>query len=95
MGSVTIAFTLDSEHDADLLAWLDKHGKRQRSAAIREALRRGVGGADITLADVYQEMRAIRRQLRAGAVVQAPAEDRQEETAEEAEIRAKLTQLGS
>ena len=39
MSSVTISFVLDSERDSVLLGWLKTHGKRGRSAAIREALR--------------------------------------------------------
>jgi len=70
MATVNRSFTLDEERDADILKLLDSAGPRQRSALVREALRRY---AEDRKSGVYEEMyracrEAVRREL-AGRLV--------------------------
>lgn len=79
MAKVVISFTLDPEEDAAILQWLKRYDRRQRSAAIRRALRDHLTGG-VTLGDVYQAVkdleRALERKLKAGVTVQdTPADD--------------------
>jgi hypothetical protein len=72
MPKTTVSFSLDTHTDRDLLTWLSRQDNR--SAAIRTALRGHLdGGRGISLADVYQEIRALRRRLETG-VLTTPAE---------------------
>jgi hypothetical protein len=63
---VTKSVSFDAEADADLLRWLDH--QENASAAIREALRRGIAGG-VTLADVHATLSRIERRLEHGIVV--------------------------
>ena len=71
---VTLPVTLDSERDRDILAALA--GERNRSAAVRQALREHYsGGHTVTLADILRELQAIPKggcALRRAGVVAAP-----------------------
>ena len=69
MATVTVSFTLDDQVDYEVVQWLARLPKRQKSAAIREALRRHLQGQGITLCDIYQAVREIDRKLASGAVV--------------------------
>ena len=69
MATVTVSFSLDDQKDREVVLWLARLPKRQKSAAIREALRRHLQGQGITLCDVYQAVREIDRKLASGAVV--------------------------
>lgn len=86
----TIAFTLDTEEDRDILRWLER--QRNRSAAIREALRRHVSGG-VTLGDVYQAVKDLERKLRSGMVVAASSSDDGEDWEEPPEVVAALEAL--
>jgi len=95
MASLTVSFTVDSERDADLVAWMDKQEARQKSAAIREALRAGIVGGSVTLADVAQDLRQIKRMLKSGVVMQADQADTgNAEDPEAAAVADKLAGLG-
>ena len=62
MASMTISFTLDDKTDRDILRWLNSQPKKQRSKAIREALRAHIGYGGVTLGDVYEAIQDLRRQ---------------------------------
>jgi len=95
MATLTVSFSLDTESDADLAAWLDKHDRRARSAAIREKLRAGIHQNSSSLADVLAELREIKRMLRSGAVAQAmPADAGQDDDPASAAVKGKLANLG-
>jgi len=94
-----ITFSLDTDADADLIRWLESQPERGRSAAIRDALRQGIGqGNDVTLTEVYQAVQDLR-----ALVVQAPAirqgatgqeQTGQQDAAEPADLAAALDGLG-
>jgi hypothetical protein len=67
MGKQVVSFTLDSEGDRDLVAWLAR--QENRSAAIRAAIRDHLDRGGVTLGDVYQAVRALERKIEAGGVV--------------------------
>lgn len=84
----TISFTLDTERDRDLLRWLNGLPKRERSKAIREALRTNLGRGGVTLDDVYQAVLALRQ---SGMVV---ADSRDVADDEPPDIVGNLDRLG-
>lgn len=86
---VTVTFSLDSEHDRDLLQWLDGLPWRERSAAIRAALRRDLS-SEVQLADVLAAVHDLGARLQWGAV--APTEETA--TDEPPEAAAALDELG-
>jgi hypothetical protein len=94
MATQTVSFSLDPERDADLAAWLDKHDRRARSAAIREKLRAGIRQSSFSMADVLAELREIKRMLRSGAVAVSPAEAGQDDDQAGAAVKGKLADLG-
>lgn len=94
MPTITVSFSLDTERDADLAAWLEKHDKRARSTAIREKLRAGIRQNSLSLADVFAELREIKRLLRSGAIAQAIPADVERDDPAAAEVKGKLTNLG-
>ncbi len=69
MATVTVSFTLDDQADREIVQWLACLPKRQKSAAIREALRGHLQGQGVTLSDIYQAVQEIDRKLATGAVV--------------------------
>jgi hypothetical protein len=74
--TVTVSFTLDPTEDRDLLRWLEKLPRGQKSAAIRAMLRAGLGQGGVTLGDVYQAVKTLERKIQVGAVVtEGPAVD--------------------
>ncbi|MCP4288702.1 MAG: hypothetical protein GY792_30480 [Gammaproteobacteria bacterium] len=83
----TISFTLDTETDSDILHWYNSFMKRERSKAIRTALRENLGQSDITLMDVYQAVLALKRSGIVASNEQLPAD-------EPADIVNTLDQLG-
>lgn len=93
MATETVSFSLDPERDADLVAWLDKHDRRARSAAIREKLRAGIRQDGPSLADVLAELREIKRMLRSGAQA-VPADAGQDDDPAAAAVKGKLANLG-
>ena len=68
MASVTLAFSADTDKDADIIAWWE--GLENRSATMREAIRAHRATAGLSLADVMNELDAIKRLLRSGVIVQ-------------------------
>jgi len=92
MAKTTVTFSLDTDTDRDLLHWLEGLPRRGRSEAIRAALR-GHLTSGVTLGDVYQELRELRRKLEAGAVVMA-GEGTGSDIEEPADAAAALDNLG-
>ena len=71
------SFTLDSQRDAALLAWLD--AQANSSETVRAALRAYYNESQVTLADVYRAVQAVEQRLAdgvaVGALATAPVED--------------------
>lgn len=67
MAKVTLAFSCDSERDADIVAWAEKQDNL--SAALRAAVRASWLQNGLTLGDVLNELGEVKRLLRAGVVV--------------------------
>ena len=65
------SFTLDSQRDAALLAWLD--AQANSSETVRAALRAYYNESQVTLADVYRAVQAVEQRLADGVAVAAPA----------------------
>ena len=65
------SFTLDSQRDAALLAWLD--AQANSSETVRAALRAYYDAAQVTLADVYRAVQAVEQRLADGVAVAVPA----------------------
>lgn len=85
----TVTFSLDTETDRDLIRWLDRQQGRQRSAAIRAALRAGVGRQEVTIADVLAAIEGLRA---SGVVVAAPVAAAADD--EPADVAVALDRLG-
>ena len=64
-------FTLDTQRDAALLAWLD--AQDNQSETVRAALRNLYDASQVTLADVYRAVQAVEQRLMDGVAVVAPA----------------------
>ena len=64
------SFTLDSQRDAALLAWLDVQANS--SETVRAALRAYYDESLVTLADVYRAVQAVEQRLANGVAVVAP-----------------------
>ncbi len=64
MAKVTLSFTINTDTDQDLLDWYDAIGSREKSKAIRAALRTHISETayhDVTLRDIYQAIQALGR----------------------------------
>ena len=94
MATLTVSFSLDTERDADLAAWLAKHSKRARSAAIRERLRAGIHQNSLSLVDVLAELREIKRLLRSGTLIGNIPTDVERDDPATAAVKGKLANLG-
>jgi hypothetical protein len=64
-------FTLDTQRDATLLAWLD--AQDNQSETVRAALRNLYDASQVTLADVYRAVQAVEQRLADGVAVVAPS----------------------
>jgi len=64
-------FTLDTQRDATLLAWLD--AQDNQSETVRAALRNLYDASQVTLVDVYRAVQAVEQRLADGVAVAAPA----------------------
>jgi len=84
------SFSLDTERDAALIAWLDQ--KDNVSEAIRAALRDHCGSPQITLADVCCAIGRLSERLDSLNSNAAPI--RAETTHESPELAANLDRLG-
>ena len=97
MTKVTISFTLDSERDRRILRHLEGLHRGEKSAAIRHALAMQMGGARVTLGDVYQAVKDLERKV-ANSIVVAQDDSRegpvQEAVDEPADVAANLDSLG-
>ena len=78
MAKISKGFSLDTEKDADLIAFLDD--QENASETVRKALRALMlvhGGP--THGDIMQELGEIKRALRAGVTIVTPDDDREQE----------------
>lgn len=96
MASVTYSFSLDAQKDRRIIRWLDGLPRGEKSKAIRDALDAHLGGAGVTLGDVYQAIKDLERRVGGGFVlVQAgQAGSGQAFTEEPADVAANLDGLG-
>lgn len=94
---VMVSVSFDAESDRDLLRWLGKLEKGQRSAAIRGAIRDHLGRGGVSLGDVYQAVVRVERRLE-GAVIGDQGTggqgDKEREWEEPPEAAAALNALG-
>jgi hypothetical protein len=91
MAKRVLSFTLDSEADRDLIRWLDR--QKNRSAAIRDAIRDHLGRGGVTIDDVYRAVRALDRKIQAGIVVADASQRSVEDWDEPPEAAAALDAL--
>jgi len=63
-------FSLDTQRDAALLAWLD--AQDNLSETVRVALRNHYDASQVTLADVYRAVQAVEQRLADGVTLGAP-----------------------
>jgi len=93
MAKRTVAFSLDTETDADILGWLD--AQRNRSEAIREVLRAAIVPTPaLDLAAIRQVVDAALREHLQGLILtdgDAPAANGA--TGEDPELAARLDEL--
>ena len=64
-------FSLDTQRDAALLAWLDTQDNL--SETVRVALRNHYDASQVTLADVYHAVQAVEQRLADGVTLGTPA----------------------
>lgn len=83
---VTVSF--DTNLDRDLLDWLNSLPKGVRSATIRQTLRAGLTGSDVTLSDVYRAVEALAHKFGNGVVAAPTVPD------EPPDVAANLDSLG-
>jgi hypothetical protein len=69
MAKMTVSFTIDDATDKDIARWLKQFGRGERSEAIRDTLRTGLGRGGVTLGDVYQAVKGLERKLSSGAAI--------------------------
>ena len=84
------SFTLDSQRDAALLAWLD--AQVNSSETVRAALRAYYDESLVTLADVYRAVQAVEQRLADGITLGPPAPHPQ--LAEDPDLADALDNLG-
>ncbi len=85
------SFSLHTERDAELLAWLD--GQPNASDAIRAALRGYSSASAITLEEVYSAIKGLEAHINSGPwLAQVGASPRP--PAEDPDLAAQLDQLG-
>jgi hypothetical protein len=94
MAKITVSFAVDSDKDGDLVRWLDGVPRGKRSEAIREALRAHLGRGGVTLADVYQAVKALERKVGSGVVVTSTDLPGQGEPDAPPDVLAALDSLG-
>ncbi|MHC4617183.1 MAG: hypothetical protein ACYTEQ_05455 [Planctomycetota bacterium] len=100
MGKVTMAFSLDSETDEDILSFFASLPKRTKSRTFRAMARAHIGGVGLTLGNLYQEIVEVKRLLQSGVIVQGrqTAGDEGDDPARDdplvAEAEAQLANLG-
>ncbi len=94
MSKTTVGFSLDTDRDADIIAWLDR--QENKSRAIREAIRTSWLRGNTTLGDVLNEIGEVKRMLRSGTIrVENSVETGKEQARpEHKEVQAALDSLG-
>ncbi len=85
------SFSLDTERDSDLLAWLD--GQANVSEAIRTALRAYSSAPEITLEVVYEAVKTLEARLSSGEVG-VGNQTGERLSAEDPDLAAQLDRLG-
>ena len=96
MSNTTVCFTLNNQHDRDLITWLDDLPRRGKSRNIRLALRAqlaATGHGTITSEDIYRAVRDLERKLQAGAMLTRV--ESQDESSEPVDIANTLDNLGA
>ena len=83
-------FSLDTQRDAALLAWLD--AQANQSETVRTALRAYYDESQVTLADVYRAVQAVEQRLADGVTLGALAP--QSQPAEDPDLADALDNLG-
>ncbi len=81
-------FSLDTQRDATLLAWLDTQDNL--SETVRAALRAYYDESQVTLADVYRAVQAVEQRLADGVTLGTP----QPQLAEDPDLADALDHLG-
>lgn len=69
MANVTVSFSLDTERDKAIIAWLDSLDHGYKSRQIRDVLQGHIEGRGVTIADVYDVARRIEGLIRRGATL--------------------------
>jgi len=102
MSKITLAFSVDSDKDDDIVTWWEglKTRGKNRSEVMRAAARAYKDAAGVTLGDVLNEIGDVKRMLRSGVIVQANGEPVANDQADEPldpmaqEAQAALDALG-
>lgn len=94
MANLTIAFSVNTETDADLVRWLAGLPKRGKSEAIRKVIRVGLGRGGVTLGDIYQAVKALDHKLQAGVIVAQVSSGDVAHVDEPPDVAANLDKLG-
>jgi len=90
VSKVTLAFSCNSERDADILAWAEK---QDLSAALRAAVRASwLNGP--TVGDVLNELGELKRLLRTGATIQTESKEPEAQDPTTTAAQAALNSLG-
>jgi len=91
VSKVTLAFSCNSERDADILAWAEK--QENLSAALRAAVRASwLNGP--TVGDVLNELGELKRLLRTGATIQTESKEPEAQDPTTTAAQAALNSLG-
>ncbi len=95
MAKITVSFTFDDQEYPEVASWLESLPNNGKSKAIRQVLDVHVKRqTNVTLGDVYQEVRELRRKLETGAVVLASGGTGGDVVNEPPEAAAVLDSLG-
>ena len=96
MTRMTVSFTLDTQEDRRTVRYLEGLPKGEKSKAIRAALDAYLGGAGVTLADVYKAVKDLERKVGSGFVLVQTGnlDTRSQALGEPADVAANLDNLG-
>lgn len=90
-----ISVKLDSEHDRDIITWLESFGGRKRSEAVRAAIRTHLAGGT-SESQILNRLASIERMMRQGVTLASPGETPNAvDTPEMEEARAALANLAN
>jgi hypothetical protein len=89
-----VSFSLDTEADRDILHWLERQGKGNKSKAIRDGLREHINAGGVTLGDVYQAVKDLERRMQAGATLGCAVPVPEDDWDEPPDVAATLDALG-